>query len=208
MLVISTPFAIALPSTAAVGFNGESAPVATEMVLIVLVPPLKDTHVSLDATTVLSRNIASLGIFPAIDPLESSSRILDPHVIGEEHYRTATDVKELLQRYRDLQDIIAILGMDELSDDDKLRRHTILNLMCNLELPWSLTEERWGASVKELMPEMMKALPELIDDGLCEMDETSLRITAKGRYFVRNVAMTMDAYLGKGKGKPIFSKTV
>ena len=58
------------------------------------------------------------------------------------------------------------------------------------------------------MPEMMKALPELIDDGLCEMDETSLRITAKGRYFVRNVAMTMDAYLGKGKGKPIFSKTV
>ena len=103
---------------------------------------------------------------------------------------------------------LPIVKGHKLSDDDKLRRHTILNLMCNLELPWSLTEEHWGASVKELMPEMMKSLPELIDDGLCEMDDTGLRITAKGRYFVRNVAMTMDAYLGKGKGKPIFSKTV
>jgi F-type H+-transporting ATPase subunit beta len=82
-------------------------------------PAPATTFAHLDATTVLSRNIASLGIFPAIDPLESSSRILDPHIIGEEHYRTATDVKQLLQRYRDLQDIIAILGMDELSDDDK-----------------------------------------------------------------------------------------
>ena len=68
----------------------------------------------------LSRQIASLGIYPAIDPLDSTSRILDPHVLGEEHYNTAQDIKQLLQRYHELQDIIAILGMDELSDDDKL----------------------------------------------------------------------------------------
>jgi F-type H+-transporting ATPase subunit beta len=74
----------------------------------------------LDATTVLSRQIASLGIYPAVDPLDSTSTILDPSVVGEKHYEVATEVKETLQRYKDLQDIIAILGMDELSDEDKL----------------------------------------------------------------------------------------
>ncbi len=83
-------------------------------------PAPATTFAHLDATTVLSRQIASLGLYPAIDPLDSTSRILDPHVIGEEHYKTAQDTKELLQRYKELQDIIAILGMDELSDDDKL----------------------------------------------------------------------------------------
>jgi len=74
----------------------------------------------LDATTVLSRSIAELGIYPAVDPLDSSSRILDPRIVGEEHYRVARGVQEILQRYKDLQDIIAILGMDELSEEDKL----------------------------------------------------------------------------------------
>ncbi|HEX3406762.1 MAG TPA: F0F1 ATP synthase subunit beta, partial [Caulobacteraceae bacterium] len=74
----------------------------------------------LDATTVLNRDIAALGIFPAVDPLESTSRILDPLVVGEEHYRTARRVQEILQQYKSLKDIIAILGMDELSEDDKL----------------------------------------------------------------------------------------
>src|SRR6185503_18781835 len=74
----------------------------------------------LDATTVLNRDIAALGIFPAVDPLESTSRILDPLVVGEEHYRTARRVQEILQQYKALKDIIAILGMDELSEDDKL----------------------------------------------------------------------------------------
>jgi len=83
-------------------------------------PAPATTFAHLDATTVLSRQIASLGLYPAIDPLDSTSRILDPHVIGEEHYKTAQDTKELLQRYKELQDIIAILGMDELSDEDKL----------------------------------------------------------------------------------------
>ncbi len=74
----------------------------------------------LDATTVLSRAISELGIYPAVDPLDSTSRLLDPAVIGEEHYKTATDVQQILQRYKSLQDIIAILGMDELSEEDKL----------------------------------------------------------------------------------------
>ena len=74
----------------------------------------------LDATTVLSRQIAELGIYPAVDPLDSTSRILDPRILGEEHYRAARDVQEVLQSYKSLQDIIAILGMDELSEDDKL----------------------------------------------------------------------------------------
>ncbi|HEX9874249.1 MAG TPA: F0F1 ATP synthase subunit beta, partial [Deferrimonas sp.] len=73
----------------------------------------------LDATTVLSRQIAELGIYPAVDPLDSTSRILDPQVVGEEHYKIARDVQYVLQRYKDLQDIIAILGMDELSEEDK-----------------------------------------------------------------------------------------
>ena len=74
----------------------------------------------LDATTVLSRSIAEKGIYPAVDPLDSTSRILDPRVIGEEHYAVARRVQGILQRYKDLQDIIAILGMDELSEEDKL----------------------------------------------------------------------------------------
>ncbi|MCB2211004.1 F0F1 ATP synthase subunit beta [bacterium] len=82
-------------------------------------PAPATTFAHLDATTVLSREIAARGLYPAVDPLDSSSRILDPHIIGEEHYQTARDVQEILQRYKDLQDIIAILGMDELSDEDK-----------------------------------------------------------------------------------------
>ncbi|MBT5147861.1 MAG: F0F1 ATP synthase subunit beta [Flavobacteriales bacterium] len=82
-------------------------------------PAPATTFAHLDATTVLSRKIASLGIYPAVDPLDSTSRILNPEIIGEEHYKCAEDVKEILQRYKELQDIIAILGMDELSEEDK-----------------------------------------------------------------------------------------
>ncbi len=83
-------------------------------------PAPATTFAHLDATTVLSRQIAELGIYPAVDPLDSTSRILDPQVIGEEHYKIARQVQQVLQKYKDLQDIIAILGMDELSEDDKL----------------------------------------------------------------------------------------
>ena len=83
-------------------------------------PAPATTFAHLDATTVLSRSIVELGIYPAVDPLESTSRILDPRIVGEEHYKVARDVQEILQKYKELQDIIAILGMDELSEDDKM----------------------------------------------------------------------------------------
>merc|ERR1711991_136756 len=83
-------------------------------------PAPANTFAHLDATTVLSRELSALGIYPAVDPLDSTSRILTPDIVGQEHYGTAQRVKEILQRYKELQDIIAILGMDELSEEDKL----------------------------------------------------------------------------------------
>ncbi len=83
-------------------------------------PAPATTFAHLDATTVLSRSIVELGIYPAVDPLESTSRILDPRIVGEEHYKVARSVQEILQKYKELQDIIAILGMDELSEEDKM----------------------------------------------------------------------------------------
>ena len=83
-------------------------------------PAPATTFTHLDATTVLSREIASQGIYPAVDPLGSTSRILDPRIVGQEHFEVARGVQEILQKYKELQDIIAILGMDELSEDDKL----------------------------------------------------------------------------------------
>ena len=83
-------------------------------------PAPATTFTHLDAKTVLSRSISELGIYPAVDPLESTSRALDPQIVGDEHYRVATGIQELLQNYKDLQDIIAILGMDELSEEQKL----------------------------------------------------------------------------------------
>ena len=83
-------------------------------------PAPATTFAHLDASTVLSRQISELGIYPAVDPLLSTSRVLDPRIIGEEHYKVARGVKQILQRYKDLQDIIAILGMDELSEEDKV----------------------------------------------------------------------------------------
>jgi F-type H+-transporting ATPase subunit beta len=83
-------------------------------------PAPATTFSHLDATTVLSRKISDLGIYPAVDPLDSTSRILDPMIVGEEHYNTARNIQKILQRYKDLQDIIAILGIDELSEEDKL----------------------------------------------------------------------------------------
>ncbi|MBD5174880.1 MAG: F0F1 ATP synthase subunit beta [Bacteroidales bacterium] len=98
----------------------------------------------LDATTVLSRKIAELGIYPAVDPLESTSRILDPNIIGEEHYNTAQAVKQLLQKYNELQDIIAILGVDELSDDDKLVVSRARRAQRFLSQPFHVAEQFTG----------------------------------------------------------------
>jgi F-type H+-transporting ATPase subunit beta len=94
----------------------------------------------LDATTVLSRQIAELGIYPAVDPLDSTSRILEPAIVGEEHYQVARDVQSTLQRYKSLQDIIAILGMDELSEDDKLTVSRARKLQRFLSQPFHVAE--------------------------------------------------------------------
>jgi len=98
----------------------------------------------LDATTVLERKIAELGIYPAIDPLTSTSRILDPRVIGDRHYRVARNVQEILQKYKELQDIIAILGMDELSDEDKLVVHRARRIQKFMSQPFSVAEQFTG----------------------------------------------------------------
>ena len=99
----------------------------------------------LDATTVLSRQIAELGIYPAVDPLDSTSRILDPRVIGEEHYGVARRVQETLQKYKSLQDIIAILGMDELSEDDKLVVDRARKIQKFLSQPFHVAEVFTGS---------------------------------------------------------------
>ena len=99
----------------------------------------------LDATTVLSRQIAELGIYPAVDPLDSTSRILDPRIIGEEHYNVARRVQETLQKYKSLQDIIAILGMDELSEDDKLVVDRARKIQRFLSQPFHVAEVFTGA---------------------------------------------------------------
>lgn len=102
----------------------------------------------LDATTVLSRQIAELGIYPAVDPLDSTSRILDPAILGEEHYNVARGVQRTLQKYKDLQDIIAILGMDELSDDDKLVVSRARKIQRFLSQPFHVAEEFTGSKGK------------------------------------------------------------
>jgi F-type H+-transporting ATPase subunit beta len=107
-------------------------------------PAPATTFAHLDATTVLSRQIAELGIYPAVDPLDSTSRILDPTVVGDEHYRVARQVQATLQRYKDLQDIIAILGMDELSEDDKLAVARARKIQKFLSQPFHVAEQFTG----------------------------------------------------------------
>ena len=118
----------------------------------------------LDATTVLSRQIAELGIYPAVDPLDSTSRILDPQVIGEEHYKIARDVQFILQRYKDLQDIIAILGMDELSEEDKLVVARARKVQKFLSQPFHVAEVFTGAPGKYVeLKDTIKGFKEIIE---------------------------------------------
>ncbi len=107
-------------------------------------PAPATTFSHLDATTVLSRKISELGIYPAVDPLDSTSRILTPDIVGEEHYRTAQNVKEILQRYKELQDIIAILGMEELSEEDRLVVHRARRVQRFLSQPFFVAEQFTG----------------------------------------------------------------
>ncbi|MGC8917009.1 MAG: F0F1 ATP synthase subunit beta [Thermoanaerobaculum sp.] len=111
-------------------------------------PAPATTFAHLDATTVLSRQIAELGIYPAVDPLASTSRILDPHVVGEEHYRVAREVQRILQKYKELQDIIAILGIDELSEEDKLTVARARKIQRFLSQPFHVAEQFTGLAGK------------------------------------------------------------
>jgi F-type H+-transporting ATPase subunit beta len=111
-------------------------------------PSPATTFSHLDATVVLSRNIASLGIYPAVDPLDSTSRQLDPHVLGEEHYTVARRVQQTLQRYKELRDIIAILGMDELSPEDKLAVARARKIQRFLSQPFHVAETFTGTPGK------------------------------------------------------------
>jgi F-type H+-transporting ATPase subunit beta len=127
-------------------------------------PAPATTFAHLDATTVLSRSISELGIYPAVDPLESTSRIMDPLILGEEHYNTARDVQEVLQKYKDLQDIIAILGMDELSDTDKLVVGRARKIQRFLSQPFSVAEAFTGMPGKYLpIKETIRGFKEILD---------------------------------------------
>ena len=127
-------------------------------------PAPATTFTHLDASTVLSRNIASLGIYPAADPLESSSRALDPHIIGEEHYNVAKKVLEILQKYKDLQDIIAILGMDELSQEDKLTVNRARKIQKFLSQPFFVAEQFSGIKGKYVkIEDTIRGFKEIIE---------------------------------------------
>jgi F-type H+-transporting ATPase subunit beta len=127
-------------------------------------PAPATTFAHLDATTVLSRQISELGVYPAVDPLSSTSRILDPRIVGEEHYNTAQDVKRILQRYKDLQDIIAILGVDELSEDDKLTVARARKIQRFLSQPFFVAAQFTGVEGK-LVPieETIRGFREIVE---------------------------------------------
>src|SRR5207237_5324258 len=126
-------------------------------------PAPATTFAHLDATTNLSRSIAELGIYPAVDPLASTSRILDPRIVGQDHYSVAQQVKQVLQRYKDLQDIIAILGIDELSDEDKLTVARARKLQRFLSQPFHVAEQFTGLKGKFVaLEDTVRGFKELI----------------------------------------------
>jgi F-type H+/Na+-transporting ATPase subunit beta len=140
----------------------------------------------LDATTVLSRPLTELGIYPAVDPLASTSRILDPNILGAEHYRTARDVQLVLQRYKDLQDIIAILGMEELSDDDKLTVARARKIQRFLSQPFSVAEQFTGQPGRYVkLADTVKSFREVVDGKHDELPEQAF-------YMVGDIGEAME----------------
>ena len=152
-------------------------------------PAPATTFSHLDATTVLSRKIAELGIYPAVDPLDSTSRILSPDVVGDEHYNTAQKVKEILQRYKELQDIIAILGMDELSEEDKLAVHRARRVQRFLSQPFHVAEQFTGLKGTVVsIEDTIKGFNMIIDGEVDEYPEAAF-----------NLVGTIDEAIEKGK---------
>ena len=137
-------------------------------------PAPATTFSHLDATTVLSRSIAELGIYPAVDPLESTSRILDPRIVGEEHYKVASDVKHVLQKYKELQDIIAILGVDELGDDDKAVVARARRIQRFLSQSFTVAEQFTGMKGKYVtVKETIRGFKEILEGKYDELPESA-----------------------------------
>ncbi len=152
-------------------------------------PAPATTFAHLDATTVLNRKIAELGIYPAVDPLDSTSRILTPDVVGDEHYNTAQKVKEILQRYKELQDIIAILGMDELSEEDKLVVHRARRVQRFLSQPFHVAEQFTGLKgVLVSIEDTIKGFNMILDGEVDEYPEAAF-----------NLVGTIEEAIEKGK---------
>ncbi len=153
-------------------------------------PAPATTFAHLDATTVLSRNIASLGIYPAVDPLESNSRILDPEIVGKEHYEVARNVQSILQRYKELQDIIAIMGMDELSEEDKLTVSRARKVQRFLSQPFSVAEQFTGMKGKYVpISETIRGFKEIIEGKHDDLPESAFLFVG-----------TIDEAVEKAKG--------
>ncbi len=152
-------------------------------------PAPATTFAHLDATTVLSRKIAGLGIYPAVDPLDSTSRILSPDVVGEEHYATAQQVKEILQRYKELQDIIAILGMEELSEDDRQVVHRARRVQRFLSQPFHVAEQFTGIpGTMVSIEDTIKGFKMIMEGEVDEYPESAF-----------NMVGTIDEAIEKGK---------
>lgn len=158
-------------------------------------PAPATTFAHLDATTVLSRKISELGIYPAVDPLDSSSRILTPEIVGAEHYNCAQRVKQLLQRYNELQDIIAILGMDELSESDRLVVHRARRVQRFLSQPFFVAEQFSGVKgVWVSIEDTIKGFNMIMDGETDEYPESAFT-------FVGTIEQAIE------KGKQIIAKT-
>ncbi len=137
-------------------------------------PAPATTFAHLDATTVLSRNIASLGIYPAVDPLESTSRILSPEIVGQEHYETAKAVQHILQRYKELQDIIAIMGMDELTEEDKIIVNRARKVQRFLSQPFSVAEQFTGMQGRYIpLKETIRGFKEIVEGKHDDLPESA-----------------------------------
>ncbi|NNL70547.1 MAG: F0F1 ATP synthase subunit beta, partial [Acidimicrobiia bacterium] len=135
-------------------------------------PAPHTTFAHLDATTVLSRPLTALGIYPAVDPLDSSSRALDPQIVGEEHYTVAAEVQRILQRYKDLQDIIAILGIDELAEDDKLTVTRARKIQKFLSQPFFVAEQFTGFPGKTVpLEDTIRSFRMVVDGEVDDLPE-------------------------------------
>ena len=156
-------------------------------------PAPATTFAHLDATTVLDRGIASLGIYPAVDPLDSTSRILSPDVVGTEHYETARAVQRILQRYKELQDIIAIMGMDELSEEDKLTVNRARKVQRFLSQPFEVAEQFTGYQGKYVpLKETIRGFKEIIEGKHDEIPESFF-------LYVGSIDEVVEKYRGEAK---------